>query len=129
MLALIDHDPDIFLDEIQDQLEDQHGVIVSIATIWRTLKRLGITSKNVCCVCIHGEATLIPFDIQLSRAASERCEAARCEFTLQVGGEPVERFVCGDEAAVNVLMSYRENGWAQHGIRARKRTRFVRGTW
>ena len=85
MLALLDHDPDIFLDEIQDQLEDQHGVIISIATIWRILKQLGIMSKKVCCVCIHGEATLIPFDIQLSRAASEHCEAAHCKFTLQVG--------------------------------------------
>jgi transposase len=58
MLALIDRDPDIFLDEIQDQLEDQHGVIVSIATIWRTLKRLGITSKKgVLCLRTWGSHT------------------------------------------------------------------------
>jgi transposase len=47
MLALLDRDPDLYLDEIQQQLEDQHGVIVSLATVWRTLRRLGITSKKV----------------------------------------------------------------------------------
>ncbi|KAF8220919.1 hypothetical protein L208DRAFT_1331007, partial [Tricholoma matsutake] len=47
MLALLDRDPDLYLDEIQQQLEDQHGVIVSLTTVWRTLRRLGITSKKV----------------------------------------------------------------------------------
>jgi transposase len=47
MLALIDHTPDIYLDEIQHELQEQHGVVVSLSTIWRTLKRLGITSKKV----------------------------------------------------------------------------------
>ena len=47
MLGLLDRDPDLYLDEIQQQLEDQHGVIVSLATVWRTLRRLGITSKKV----------------------------------------------------------------------------------
>jgi hypothetical protein len=44
MLALIEHSPDIYLDEIQEQLRDLHEVDVSVATIWRTLKRLGIGS-------------------------------------------------------------------------------------
>ena len=47
MLALLDRNPDIYLDEIQEQLGDQHGIEISLATIWRTLKRLGITSKKV----------------------------------------------------------------------------------
>jgi hypothetical protein len=36
MLALIERDPDLYLDEIQDELYSQHGVDVSLATIWRT---------------------------------------------------------------------------------------------
>jgi transposase len=47
MLSLIERSPDIFLDEIQDQLFEQHELEVSLSTIWRTLKRLGITSKKV----------------------------------------------------------------------------------
>lgn len=59
MLALLDRNPDIYLDEIQEQLGDQHGMEISLAMIWRTLKRLGITSKK------------------LSKAAAERCAEAR----------------------------------------------------
>lgn len=47
MLALIEHSPDMFLDEIQDELHEQHGLDISLSTIWRTLKRLGIESKKV----------------------------------------------------------------------------------
>jgi transposase len=55
MLALISHSPDIYLDEIQDQLYEQHDINTSLSTIWETLKRLGITSKKVC------DATLTSF--------------------------------------------------------------------
>ena len=47
MLALIEHTPDIYLDELQEQLFIQHDLDVSLATISRTLHRLGIGSKKV----------------------------------------------------------------------------------
>jgi transposase len=47
MLALIDHTPDIYLDEIQEQLFLQHDLDVSLSTISRTMKRLGLSSKKV----------------------------------------------------------------------------------
>ncbi|EDR13075.1 uncharacterized protein LACBIDRAFT_308513 [Laccaria bicolor S238N-H82] len=94
MLGLLERCPDMYLDEIQEQLEEQNNVIVSLATIYRSLRRLGITSKK------------------LSRAAQERCEEACRNFTLEIGGEPPERLVTADEAAVNILKSYCENGWA-----------------
>jgi hypothetical protein len=46
MLALIEHSPDIYLDEIQEQLRDLHEVDVLVMTIWRMLKRLGIGPKK-----------------------------------------------------------------------------------
>lgn len=49
MLALLEHSPDLYLDELQDQLQVQHDIDVSLATIGRTLKRLGIGSKKVRC--------------------------------------------------------------------------------
>jgi hypothetical protein len=35
--------------------------------------------------------------------------------------------VCGDEAAVNLLTTYRTNGWSSQRLRARKRCGFIRG--
>ena len=48
MVALIEHSPDIFLDEIQEQLLIQHDLDISLATIYHTLKRLEYSSKKVC---------------------------------------------------------------------------------
>jgi hypothetical protein len=110
MLGLLEHSPDLYLDEIQDHLDTQHGIDISLATISRTLKRLGFSSKK------------------LSKAAAERCEEARRNFRMEIGDEPVERLVTADESAVNILVTYRRNGWAFKGNRARKRCKFVRGT-
>ncbi|KAJ7198941.1 hypothetical protein GGX14DRAFT_325846, partial [Mycena pura] len=94
MLALLDRSPDMYLDEIQEHLYLQHEVDCSLATICRTLHRLGIGSKK------------------LSRHAAERCEAARRAFLMEIGDEPADYFVCADESAVNILTSYRRNGWS-----------------
>jgi hypothetical protein len=66
--------------------------------------------------------------LQLSKVAAERCAEARRTFAMEIGNEPPERVVCADESAVNILTSYRDNGWAFKGVRARKRAHFVRGT-
>jgi hypothetical protein len=125
MLALVERSPDIFLDEIQDQLLELQDLEVSLATISRTLKRLGMSSKKVC-VCY--EINLRSIDcFQLSQAAAERCEADRQQFAFEIGQYPPEYLVAADEAAVNVLTTYRTNGWAIHSLRARKKCCFVRG--
>ncbi|KAJ7301733.1 hypothetical protein DFH08DRAFT_640366, partial [Mycena albidolilacea] len=46
--SLVRHSPDVYLDELREQLEDTRGSEVSEATIWRTLKRCGFTMKKVC---------------------------------------------------------------------------------
>jgi transposase len=46
MLALIEQTPDIYLDEIQKQLHELHNVNVSLASLYRTLKRLGMSMKK-----------------------------------------------------------------------------------
>jgi hypothetical protein len=40
MLALIERSPDIYIDEIQDQLYEQHDLDISLSTVGETLKRL-----------------------------------------------------------------------------------------
>ncbi|KAJ7626238.1 hypothetical protein B0H17DRAFT_849791, partial [Mycena rosella] len=92
MLALLEHSPDLYLDEIQEQLSTVHELELSLKTIGRTLKRLGMTTKK------------------LSKPAAERCEEARRDFALEVGQYPVEYLVTADEAAVNFLTTYRLNG-------------------
>ncbi|KAF8575074.1 hypothetical protein K439DRAFT_1623867 [Ramaria rubella] len=51
MLGLVDQQPDIYLDEIAEELIEQHGVSVSLAAIQRTMKLLGITTKRVWVYC------------------------------------------------------------------------------
>ncbi|KAJ7771327.1 hypothetical protein DFH07DRAFT_714913, partial [Mycena maculata] len=92
MLGLLDHSPDLYLDEIQEQIASVHGIEISLSTITRTLKRLGMTSKKA--------------------TAAERCEDSRRDFALEVGKYPAEYLVTADEAAVNILTTYRNNGWS-----------------
>ncbi|KAJ7735059.1 hypothetical protein B0H16DRAFT_1426180 [Mycena metata] len=110
-LALIKHSPDIYLDEIQDQLYNCHEVDASLATISRTLHRLAITSKKV-----------RPLASQQSSAGT------LCVISSWIGDEPADRIVCADESAVNILTSYRHNGWSLKDLRSRKRCCFIRGT-
>ncbi|KAJ7687486.1 hypothetical protein B0H17DRAFT_1300665 [Mycena rosella] len=84
MLGLLDHSPDLFLDEIQERIASFHGIGLSLSTITRTLKRLGMTSKNASCP----HTIEPPYCSQLSRAAAERCEDSRREFALKVGKYP-----------------------------------------
>jgi hypothetical protein len=50
MLALIEQSPDIYLDEIQEGLQELHDIKISLPSIGRTLKRLGMSAKKVCSI-------------------------------------------------------------------------------
>ena len=47
MISLLEHSPDLYLDEIQEEMWVKHAIDTSITTICWTLKRLGMTSKKV----------------------------------------------------------------------------------
>ncbi|KAF8227030.1 hypothetical protein L208DRAFT_1298616, partial [Tricholoma matsutake] len=51
--SLMDANPVIYLDEIQDKLSETHNIDVSISTIYRTLLRLAITHKQVAASAIE----------------------------------------------------------------------------
>jgi transposase len=72
MLALIEQNPKIYLDEISEALEDQHDITASVSTVWMTLKQLGITNKKAQSVIHYEWLSLTKF--QLSRVAAE-CSA------------------------------------------------------
>ncbi|KAJ4467147.1 hypothetical protein C8J55DRAFT_381686, partial [Lentinula edodes] len=94
MFGLIEHSPDIYLDEIQDELYYAYDLMLSISTIWRTLRRLGIRNKR------------------LSKAAFERCEEIREAYMLEIGAFLLEQLVFADECSVNIHTTYRLNGWS-----------------
>ena len=48
VLALLEHTPDLYLDEIQLQLYELHGVKISVKALSCTLERMGVSSKKVC---------------------------------------------------------------------------------
>jgi len=129
MLALLKHSPDIYLDEIQEQLQEQYKIDVSFSTISWTLKRLGISSKAVSSTYLSYISLFLLTFQKLSKIAAEHCEEAWHDFALIIGGEPPKYLVTSDEAAVNILTSYRLNGWSTKGLKAHKQCCFVCGTW
>ncbi|KAJ7208591.1 hypothetical protein GGX14DRAFT_324055, partial [Mycena pura] len=94
VLGLLRSNPDYYLDEIKAQLLAVYDIEVSLTTIWRTLKYLGLSKKKV------------------SRNASERDEELRRDFMVEIGKFPPEYLVFADESAVNVLTTYRDEAWA-----------------
>ncbi|KAJ7595271.1 hypothetical protein C8J56DRAFT_775674, partial [Mycena floridula] len=94
MLALLEHSSDIFLDEIQVQLEEQHSLELFLSTIYRTLKWLGITNKKV------------------SQRLNHASRLAIQDFSLAITEYPPSYLVCADESAVNILTTYHLNGWS-----------------
>jgi hypothetical protein len=125
LLALIERNPDIYLDEIQAQLQQQHGLIIGISTIWETLTELGLIHKKVSynqSLCDNPHTSL-----QLSKAAAERNAACRAHYQFQIGAESPERLVFIDESHIDCHTTYRLFGWAYKGECARVSARFVHG--
>lgn len=48
MFNAVNNVPDIYLDELQLELQDTFGMTVDKSTIWRNLRRGGYTMKKVC---------------------------------------------------------------------------------
>jgi hypothetical protein len=71
--------------------------------------------------------TVTPKRVQLFKPAAEGCEEGRRAFAFEVGKYPPNYLVTADESAVDLLTTYRLNGWAYKGTRARKACNFVRG--
>ncbi|KIJ39962.1 hypothetical protein M422DRAFT_81290, partial [Sphaerobolus stellatus SS14] len=38
LVALLEHSPNLYLDKLTEELEVQHGILVNISTVWRTLQ-------------------------------------------------------------------------------------------
>ncbi|KZT21221.1 hypothetical protein NEOLEDRAFT_1073924, partial [Neolentinus lepideus HHB14362 ss-1] len=89
LIAVLEQSPDLYLDEIADELDAVHGVEVSLAALWQTMKRLGFRAKQ-----------------QLSKAASERNEEMRLKYGFWIGAESPDWLVFIDESTVDLRTAY-----------------------
>ncbi|KAF8575105.1 hypothetical protein K439DRAFT_1370747, partial [Ramaria rubella] len=109
MLKILEHKPDMYLDEITLELMDKLGLSISLSTVHHSLKLLGITTKK------------------LSKVALEHCKTRRMAFLFEISDEPIDRLVFMDESAVNTLTSYQSMGRAPKGQRAWMNSYFQQG--
>ncbi|KAG8724625.1 hypothetical protein FRC09_016383 [Ceratobasidium sp. 395] len=75
--------PDMFLEDLQDELSYVCGIDVSVPTVHRALDRLGFTFK------------------ELDKRAMEQSEAARAEFKRLIRAFKPSQLVFADESSIN----------------------------
>ena len=109
--ALLDQNPCLYLDELQDLLLTCRGINISVPTLLRTLRRIHFSHKDV------------------SIRALERNEMDRAiymnRFSELVSDPAMVMFV--DEAARNKKNPTRKRGWSLIGRRCFQQRCFVRG--
>ena len=109
IVSLLDANPALYLDELQELLEGNRGIKVSLSTLSRTLRRAALTHKHV------------------ARAAFERNKLLRATWQAANGEFPMEYFVWLDEASVDDRTNQRDGGWAALGRACVRRAAFLRG--
>jgi len=109
LLNILDYGPDVFLDELQEELELQ-GIQISLASLCRYLDRNGITHKR------------------LSKIARQRDYLRRAEFRDEVSQYDPTQLVSVNEAAVDSRNMNRDFGWSYSGRKARVVCAYERGT-
>ena len=109
--ALIEAEPYLYLDEIQEWLEDEHNVHIPISTLDRNLKECGLSYKR------------------LHKEAMERDHVARAQFREYASANWVaDQLVFVDETSKDDRTMYRRYGRAPTGSQATVREPFKRGT-
>jgi len=98
-MTLIMENPSAYLDELQMELQDRTGVAVSVATVCRTLYRLGLTRKK------------------LRRVVMCRSEDSRAEFKEEMANVDADMIVWIDETG-----SDRRDASHRYGYRHRRMT-------
>jgi len=109
--SLLDQDPCMYLDELQDELLIRRNVAISVPTLLQSLRRLHFSQKTV------------------SVKALERNDLDRSAY-MNVIGETITdpaQLMFIDEAARNKKNTTRKLGWSLRGRRCCQRRCFVRG--
>jgi len=109
LFGVIDRNPDLYLDELQEVLSQQCGKDVSKSTIWRALSKGGFTMKKI------------------TRMAAERSVELRREYAARISRYEGNQLVFVDESAVDRRTSYRGRAWSISGTQAQRKAFFNRG--
>ena len=107
--ALLQANPALYLDELQEQLFSVRDKDVSLASLSRAIRRLAMTHKRI------------------SKTATERNELLRATWQAEYGDIPAEYFVWLDESSVDDRTNQRNQGWANLGRACVRRATFIRG--
>ena len=107
--SLLEARPTSYLDEIQENLFQNREILVSLATLSRTLRRLSLSIK------------------QVSKEALERDELLRAIWIAENGIADPEELVFLDEAGVDDYTGERRRGWSAVGNPCVMRAAFFRG--
>lgn len=107
--SLLQANPTLYLDELQDRLLEARGVDVHISTIFRALRRVALSHKST------------------ATAALERNEELRATWLAAYGDIPMEYFVWLDESSVDDQTNQRRGGWSEIGRAFVRRATFLRG--
>lgn len=107
--SILEANPSLYVDEIQQSLFQARNVDVSIATICRALKRLAVSHKKV------------------AREALERDEMVRAAWLADYGDLQPDSCLWLDESSVDDRTNQRRNGWALLGRACVRRETFIRG--
>lgn len=101
---------DWYLDELVYEMEQRIGKLVSVPTLWRSLRFCGITRKKV------------------QKAAKERSEILRGVYLYNIGmNYTAEQLIFIDESAKDERTLTRLYGYSPINTRAKKSVVFIRG--
>jgi hypothetical protein len=109
LTSLLEANPTLCLDELQDKLLTGRNISVSIATLSRTLRNANLSRKRV------------------SKEAAERNELLRAIWIAEYGDIPAHYCMWLDESSDNDRTNQRTHGWAPLGAACVKRATFIRG--
>ena len=110
LLRLVLANPGIYLQELQDELNDIFGVLVSVPTICRTLKIMGCTRQA------------------MSRVAIQRSDILRARFMAEISVYDPAMLVWLDETGCDRRHATRKYGYSVRGIPICDQRLLVRGT-
>jgi hypothetical protein len=124
LLGRIQQTPDLYLEELADELEEHMDKKVSIATISRVLRAHGLTRKTV---CFFVPACHILIVLKITKAARERDEMKRAEYSRRIAKYLPEERVYVDESRFDRRAAIRTKAWSLAGSRSLKTVFFLRG--
>jgi transposase len=108
--SVLEANPALYVDEIQQRLFEVRNVDVSIATVSRAIRRMAISHKTI------------------SKEAQERDELVRAAWQVEYGDIPMESFLWLDESGIDDRTNQRTKGWSHMGRACIRRDTFIRGT-